>query len=51
VEDPKEVWEERTCILCIKGVVDTEWHFVMECAAYENIHSQYKNNLKVDNMH
>jgi ATP-dependent protease HslVU (ClpYQ) ATPase subunit len=23
----------------------------MECAAYEDIHNQYENNLKVDNMH
>jgi hypothetical protein len=48
---PKEVWEERTCIFCNKGVVETEWHFVMECAAYEDIRSQSENNLKVDNMH
>jgi hypothetical protein len=32
-------------------VVETEWHFVMECAAYEDICNQYENNLKVDNMH
>jgi hypothetical protein len=31
---PKEVWEERTCIFCNKGVVETEWHFFLECAAY-----------------
>ena len=31
---PKEVWEERTCIFCNKGVVEMEWHFFMECAAY-----------------
>lgn len=48
---PKEVWEERTRIFCDKGVVETEWHFVMECAAYEDIHVQYENNLKVENMH
>jgi hypothetical protein len=48
---PKEVWEERTCIFCNKGVVEMEWHFVMECAAYEDIRSQYENNLEVDNMH
>jgi hypothetical protein len=36
---PKEVWEERTCIFYNKGVVETEWHFVMECAAYEDIRS------------
>ena len=48
---PKEVWEERTCIFCNKGVVETEWHFVMECVAYEDICIQYENSLKVDNMH
>ena len=48
---PKEVWEEITCIFCNKGVVEREWHFVMECAAYEDIRSQSENNLKVDNMH
>jgi hypothetical protein len=48
---PKEVWKERTCIFCNKGVVKTEWHFVMECATYEDIHNQYENILKVDNMH
>jgi hypothetical protein len=31
--------------------VETEWHFVTECAAYEDIRSQYENSLKVDNMH
>jgi hypothetical protein len=36
---PKEVLEERTCIFCNKGAVETEWHFVTECVAYEDIHS------------
>jgi hypothetical protein len=47
----KEVWEERTCIFCNKGVVETEWHFVMECATYKDIQSHYENSLKVENMH
>lgn len=45
---PKEVWEERTCIFCNKDVVETEWYFVMEYVAYEDICIQYENNLKVD---
>ena len=50
---PKELWEERTCIFCNKGVVETEWHFVMECAAYQDIHIQYEyeDSLKTNNMH
>ena len=48
---PKGVWEERTCIFCNKGVVETEWHFVMECAAHEDICIQYEDILKADNMH
>jgi hypothetical protein len=32
-----EVWEERTCIFCDKGVVEMEWNFVMECVAYKDI--------------
>ena len=48
---PKEVWEERTCIFYDNGVVETKWNFVMECATYKDIHMQYENNLKVDNMH
>ena len=32
--------------------VETEWHFVMECAPYyEDISIQYERSLKVDNMH
>ena len=34
----KEVWEERTCIFCNKGVVEMEQHFFIECASYEDIH-------------
>lgn len=48
---PKEVWEDRICMFCSKGVVETEWHFVMECMTYEDIHSQYEGNLKINNLH
>lgn len=47
---PKEEWEKRTCLFCSKGVVETEWHFIMECAAYSDIHIKYGDNLKVDVM-
>ncbi|KAH9307116.1 hypothetical protein KI387_043788 [Taxus chinensis] len=47
---PKEDWERRICLFCSKGVVETEWHFVMECSAYDDIRIQYKNNLKVDRL-
>lgn len=45
------VWEERTCIFCKKGVVEIEWHFVMECTCYKDICIQYESSLNVDNMH
>ena len=47
----KEVLEERTCIYCNKGVVEIEWHFIMEYVAYEDIHIHHESNLKVNNMH
>ena len=48
---PKEEWEERTCVFCNKGVVETERHFIMECAAYEDIRIQYEDSLRATNMH
>ena len=48
---PKEEWEERTCVFCNKGVVETERHFIMECAAYEDIRIQYEDSLRAANMH
>lgn len=30
--------------------VYTEWHFVKVCVAYEDIRSQYKDNLQVGNV-
>ncbi|KAH9320502.1 hypothetical protein KI387_015141, partial [Taxus chinensis] len=47
---PKEDWERRICLFCSKGVVETEWHFVMECSAYDDICIQYENKLKVDGL-
>lgn len=49
-KSPKETWEERTCIFCDKGVVETERHFFMECTAYEDIRKQYANILCMDDM-
>lgn len=48
---PKETWEERTCVFYNKGVVETEWHFIFECAAYQDIRGQYENNLKEGCLH
>ena len=45
------VWEEITCIFCDKGVMEMEWNFGMECETYKDIHIQYENNLKFDNVH
>ena len=45
-----EDWEERTCIFCRKGVVENEWHFIMECPTYEDIHNQFERNPEVDSL-
>lgn len=42
----KKEWEERTYIFYNNRAVETEWHFIIECVTYENIHIQYRNNLK-----
>jgi len=31
-------------------MVETEWRFIFECAAYEDIRNQYEKNLKVGNI-
>jgi len=33
---PKEVWEERVCIFCSSGKVETEKHFILECEAFKD---------------
>jgi len=34
------VWEERVCIFCSSGKVETENHFILECEAFkDNIES------------
>ena len=47
---PNKVWEDKTFIFCNKGVVEREWHFVMECVSCKDIHIQYESSLKVDTM-
>ena len=33
---PKEAWEERVCIFCTTGKVETEKHFILECEAFKD---------------
>lgn len=32
----KEVWEERVCIFCSSGKVETEKHFILDCEAFKD---------------
>lgn len=47
---PKEEWKDKICKFCNEGVVETEWHYVKDCTAYEDIHNQHKDSLKVNNI-
>lgn len=47
---PKKGWEERICRFCNKGVVETEWHYVKDCTAYEDIRNQYKDTIRVNSI-
>jgi hypothetical protein len=38
---PKEKWEERVCILCSSGKVETEKHFILECEALKDSRKNY----------
>jgi hypothetical protein len=38
---PKEMWEERVCILCSSGKVETEKHFILECEAFKDSRENY----------
>ena len=38
---PKERWEERVCILCSSGKVETEKHFILECEAFKDSRENY----------
>jgi hypothetical protein len=35
------MWEERVCILCSSGKVETEKHFVLECEALKDSRENY----------
>ena len=38
---PKEVWEERVCIFCSSGKVETEKHFILECEVFKDNRESY----------
>ena len=38
---PKEMWEERICILCSSGKVETKKHFILECEAVKGSRENY----------
>ena len=42
---PKEVWEERVCIFCSSGKVETEKHFILECETFKDNRESYANML------
>ena len=35
------MWEERVCILCSSGKVETEKHFILECEALKDSRENY----------
>lgn len=42
---PKEVWEERVCIFCSSGKVETKKHFILECEAFNDNMESYADML------
>jgi len=42
---PKEVWEERVCIFCSSGKVETKKHFILECEAFKDNKESYADTL------
>ncbi|XP_059067370.1 uncharacterized protein LOC131858220 [Cryptomeria japonica] len=38
---PKETWEERVCIFCTSGKVETEKHFILECDVFKDVRDKY----------
>jgi hypothetical protein len=38
---PKEAWEERVCVSCNSGKVETEKHFILECEAFKDSRDSY----------
>lgn len=47
---PKEEWENRTCLFCDTGAIETKHYFVMECPTYSDIKSGYSEMLENNNM-
>ena len=41
----KEAWEERVCIFCTAGKVETKKHFVLECESFKDNRDRYANVL------
>lgn len=37
-------------LYCNAGVVETEWHFAMECSVYSDICISYEDILKINNL-
>ena len=35
------MWEERVCIFCSSGKVETEKHFILECEAFKDSRENY----------
>jgi hypothetical protein len=40
---PKTLWDERICHICDTKRVEYEKHFLLDCPAYSQIRSQFKN--------
>jgi hypothetical protein len=38
---PKEAWEERVCVFCTFGKVETKKHFILECEAFKDSRDNY----------
>jgi hypothetical protein len=38
---PKEAWEERVCMFCNFGKVETKKHFILECEAFKDNRDNY----------
>jgi hypothetical protein len=38
---PKEAWEERVCMFCTSGKMETEKHFILKCEAFKDIRDNY----------
>jgi hypothetical protein len=41
----KKDWEERVCVFCNSGKVETKKHFILECEAFKDNRDNYINIL------